>query len=157
MGLSMVSESVLDATTSLALRSSLLIGFAVGLLLSLFCSPFVGIANTLRMVLRAQMGSLVFAAGSQLLGIVALVVAKTSRSIVEDPAPWMAESALSACTFSVGNMFGAVMGSVMGTMFSIRFGSLMAVDVEEEWTALARLAMEDLEHCAPLVTLTKRT
>ncbi|KAK4534540.1 hypothetical protein CDCA_CDCA02G0565 [Cyanidium caldarium] len=164
MGLLPAAVDVRDTATPTAanafllwatLRSSCVVGFVVGLLLSTLCTPVVGMSNTLRMVLRAQVGSLAFAAASQAVGLLLVLLSapdeasRATSALPSELSYWVAESAFGACSFSVGNILGALLGCVLGLLLSIQFGSLLACDIEEEWALVVRCAVESLQASGP--------
>jgi hypothetical protein len=99
------------------------------------------------MVLQAQIGSLAIAASGQLLNVLTAYWNDAFPLSIESGL-WALESALGACSFSVGNLCGASCGGLFGTYLSIRLGSVLASDIEEEWVLLSRCAIEGMQRLA---------
>jgi hypothetical protein len=143
----MVVEHATQIEAWAACHSSFMVGVTVGLVLASLCTPFVGLTNTLRMVLQAQIGSLAIASAGQFFSLIS-AYNNGVFYLDADGGLWALESALGAGCFSVGNLFGASCGGLLGTFLSIRFGFIIASDIEEEWTLLSRCAIEGIQRLA---------
>lgn len=111
-------------------KSSALVGFLVGAALGAVCAPFAGMAHTMRMALRAQLGSLNFVAWNYVFGYY-------------DALAWR-WTVLSAGAFGVSSLTGVAAGCVAGTMLCIWLGVVRAADVEEEMAQLRRCADKNM-------------
>lgn len=93
------------------------------------------------------MGSLAIAASGQLFSVLAAYWNGAFQLSLESGL-WALESAIGACSFSVGNLCGASCGGILGTFLSIRLGSVLASDIEEEWVLLSQCAIKGVQRLA---------